>query len=98
MGETFASSSGATVTAARPSRRIAYASIYDASDITKWRRAGHFMARSLENAGASVEYLGPLQLTRKWMTKPKAALYNRVLNRAPYRAYYPGRTSALSAT
>jgi len=95
MGETVASFSGATATAARPSRRIAYASIYDASDITKWRRAGHFMARSLENAGASVEYLGPLQLTRQWMTKPKAALYDRVLNRSPYRAYYPGRDRAV---
>lgn len=75
----------------REGKRIAYASIYDATDVSKWRRGGYFMARALGSAGAAVTCLGPLSQRGRWLTKPKAAWYNRAVNRSPYRAYYPGR-------
>jgi glycosyltransferase involved in cell wall biosynthesis len=58
--------------------KIAYVTTYDARSADGFSGTGHFMARSLESAGLSVDLIGPLEPRRPLLVNAKRAWYRLV--------------------
>ena len=54
--------------------KIAYATTYDASDITQWSGTGYYVAKSLREQGILLEQTGPLDEKFRLRTKAKSLL------------------------
>lgn len=71
--------------------RIAYVTTYDVFDSAQWNQehtglftAGRYLAKSLESASLSLEYIGPLQKRRSPITKAKWLYYRNFYHQDYY--------------
>jgi len=55
--------------------KIAYVTTYDAMDVRNWSGLAYFMAKSMEEQGMTLEYIGPLETPRSWLWKGKSFGY-----------------------
>jgi glycosyltransferase involved in cell wall biosynthesis len=55
--------------------QIGYVTTYDASDIRNWSGSGHYIARSLEQQGLSLDYFGPLNRDLKFLFLAKKLFF-----------------------
>lgn len=63
--------------------RVVYASTHDPSDMRTWSGLVYFIARSLEQQGIDVDYLGQLQYNRLLLNKAVNRAFNLLGDRGP---------------
>jgi glycosyltransferase involved in cell wall biosynthesis len=61
--------------------KISYITAYDALNIHNWSGLSYYIAKSLENEGADIDYIGSLQTKKSPVYKLKGLLYNRILGK-----------------
>jgi glycosyltransferase involved in cell wall biosynthesis len=60
------------------SMKIAYAATYDPLNVRNWSGLGYYIAKSLADQSASIEYIGPLTEYRSYLYKGKQLAYELV--------------------
>jgi glycosyltransferase involved in cell wall biosynthesis len=61
--------------------KLGYVTTYDAHDRRRWSGLGYYLARALIDQSHSVEFVGPLHMSRPWYVLAKKVLYMRVRKR-----------------
>jgi glycosyltransferase involved in cell wall biosynthesis len=61
--------------------KIAYVSVYDASDLGYYSGTAYYLGKALENAGIEVLYIGNLKFHNKLYHKIKAKIYKILFNK-----------------
>ncbi|HEY4785259.1 MAG TPA: glycosyltransferase family 4 protein [Bacteroidales bacterium] len=67
--------------------KLGYVTIYDAQNIRNYSGTGYYLAKSLEDVGIEVFYIGGLKLYSRCIYRAKERLYKRIFN----RIYIPER-------
>lgn len=69
--------------------KIAYVTIYDASDVHHWSGLGYYMANALISAGIELEYIGNLDEEHSLPSKVKARVYRHLSSKRYLRNREP---------
>jgi hypothetical protein len=67
--------------------QVAYLTSYDARDVRNWSGTGFYVAKSLEQQGLSLEYLGPLKEKYSYFLRGKSAFYRIVTRKRRLRSH-----------
>ncbi|MBE9179729.1 glycosyltransferase family 4 protein [Oculatella sp. LEGE 06141] len=69
--------------------KLAYVTVYDASDIRKWSGSAHYITKALEQQAIEVVYVGSLREYQAYFFKAKQLFYQRVLGKNYHRDREP---------
>lgn len=72
--------------------KIAYVTIYDASDVHNWSGTGYFLSKALINQGAELVYIGPLKTKNEFFHRIKRKFLEKIVK----KNYLPDREPSVA--